>query len=368
MIHEVVDIITKESPHLDWMQDRTILLVRHGSCAYGTNVEGSDEDFKGVAIPPLNYFLGFQHTFEQATLKAPNPDTSIYNINKFFSLASLCNPNVLEILYTEPEDHIFISPLGQQIIDNRDLFLSKQVKHTMCGYAYDQMYRIKLHMKWITSPPKELVSRSDFGLPEQAVISEEQYLAAKSDIDKELQKYQFDFLDDCSEPTKIAIKNAWRELLIELRITTEDQWLSAARTIGLNDNFIEIMQKERAYRNKKEEWKKFLKWKAKRNPARYALEEKYGYDTKHGYHLVRLLRMCREILTTGKVIVKRRHDREELLEIRNGSWSFDKLKDFTTKEELELQELYKTTTLLPRSPNLKKLDPLCISIIEQSFK
>jgi len=57
-----------------------------------------------------------------------------------------------------------------------------------------------------------------------------------------------------------------------------------------------------------------------------------------------------------------------LLEIRNGSWSFDKLKDFTAKEELELQELYKTTTLLPRSPNLKKLDPLCISIIEQSFK
>ena len=35
MIHKVVDIITKESPHLDWMQDRTILLVRHGSCAYG---------------------------------------------------------------------------------------------------------------------------------------------------------------------------------------------------------------------------------------------------------------------------------------------------------------------------------------------
>ncbi|AEZ66297.1 hypothetical protein phiTE_131 [Pectobacterium phage phiTE] len=36
-----------------------------------------------------------------------------------------------------------------------------------------------------------------------------------------------------------------------------------------------------------------------RNAARHELEEKFGYDTKHAMHLVRLLRMSQEILETG---------------------------------------------------------------------
>jgi hypothetical protein len=51
-------------------------------------------------------------------------------------------------------------------------------------------------------------------------------------------------------------------------------------------------------------------------------EVKYGYDCKHAYHFVRLIRMCKKILTTGKVIVKRL-DLDELLHIRNGSWTYD---------------------------------------------
>ena len=56
--HHVIDTIIKKSPHMKWMDRGTVLLVRHGSHAYGTNTETSDEDFKGVAIPPKEYFLG----------------------------------------------------------------------------------------------------------------------------------------------------------------------------------------------------------------------------------------------------------------------------------------------------------------------
>jgi predicted nucleotidyltransferase len=95
--HPVIDIIVKKSPHLGWMADRTVLLVRHGSNAYGTNTASSDEDFKGVAIPTKEYFFGSKR-FEQAELKAPDPDAVIYDIRKFFSLAADCNPNPLKLL------------------------------------------------------------------------------------------------------------------------------------------------------------------------------------------------------------------------------------------------------------------------------
>jgi len=45
------------------------------------------------------------------------------------------------------------------------------------------------------------------------------------------------------------------------------------------------------------------------------LEAKFGFDTKHAMHLIRLLRMAREILETGVVHVKR-PDAEELSAIR----------------------------------------------------
>ncbi len=41
-----------------WLKGHTILLGRVGSHAYGTATETSDLDFKGVCVPPADYFLG----------------------------------------------------------------------------------------------------------------------------------------------------------------------------------------------------------------------------------------------------------------------------------------------------------------------
>lgn len=76
--------------------------------------------------------------------------------------------------------------------------------------------------------------------------------------------------------------------------------------------------------------------------------------------------MCREVLTTGKVIVKR-PDREELLSIRNGSWTYEQLIEFAEKEERELNELYNTSTILPKVPDKDKLDRLVIQLVERSL-
>jgi predicted nucleotidyltransferase len=349
--HEVLDTIIKHSPHMKWIETGTVLLVRHGSHAYGTSTPTSDEDFKGVAIPPKEYFFGSVKRFEQAELKAPDPDAVIYDIRKFFNLAADCNPNIIEVLHTDPSDHFIVTPLGREILDHKDAFLSKKIKHTFLGYSVAQLKRIKTHKRWIMNPPAAPPSRASLGLPEQTLIPQDQLVAAFAEVQKELDRFQFDFMEDLEESTKI---------------TSEDHWNAAARKIGLSDNFIQIMQKERQYVSAKREWDQYQNWKKTRNPTRSALEEKYGYDTKHAYHLVRLIRMCREVLTTGKVIVKR-PDREELLSIRNGAWSYDKLIEFAETEDLALNELYQTSTALPKLPDREKLDQLCISLVEKSL-
>ena len=364
--NHIFDIISKNSPHLKWAGDRTVLLVRHGSHAYGTNTPSSDEDFKGIIIPPIPYYLGSQHRLEQIELKAPNPDLVIYEIRKFFTLAADSNPNIVEVLHTAPEDHFIVDPIGEIILDHKNDFLSKKIKHTFMGYSVSQLKRIKTHKKWIMNPPSTYPTRTELGLPEQTLIPTDQLMAVQAEIQKELDRFQFDFMEDLEESHKIGIRNTVMEMLAELKITTDQHWESAARKIGMDDNFIQLMQKERQYAGAKREWDQYQNWKKTRNPARSALEEKYGYDTKHAYHLVRLIRMCREILTTGIVNVKR-PDREELLSIRNGAWSYDKLIEFAESEEIALNVLYNTTNILPKVPNKDLIDKLCIKLVERSL-
>jgi hypothetical protein len=91
--------------------------------------------------------------------------------------------------------------------------------------------------------------------------------------------------------------------------------------------------------------KQFRTWKAHRNHVRAALEDLYHIDTKHALHLVRLLRMGAEALETGKILVKR-PDAEELISIRNGSWSYAQLIEYAEHmDDLIRNKLYHTTSL-----------------------
>lgn len=272
----ILKMIADKSPHLKWINENTHLLVRHGSHAYNTNIESSDEDFKGICTPSKEYFLGYINNFEQAELK--DPDTVIYDLRKFFHLAADCNPNIIEVLHTDSSDHILVDSIGESILDNKYAFLSKKVKHTFSGYAMAQLKRIKLHKKWIMNPIKEPPTRESMGLPEYTLIPQDQLVAAQAEINKELDRFQFNFLENLEESSKIEIRTVMSEMLAELKITSEQHWMSAARKIGLNDNFIELMQKERQYTGAKREFDQYQNWKSNRNPKRFELEEKFGYD------------------------------------------------------------------------------------------
>jgi hypothetical protein len=140
--------------HLEWLEKRTILLTLGGSRAYGTDTHESDIDVRGICVPPASYYHGFTSKFEQAEIR-DGSDVVVYEIKKFFSLAAKCNPNILEILYSDPSHHILVHPLGRTLLDNRDLFLSKQAAASFAGYAHAQIHRIK-ELEFDNKEPKAL--------------------------------------------------------------------------------------------------------------------------------------------------------------------------------------------------------------------
>ncbi len=227
--------------HLPWLKEAIILLVRSGSHAYGLNVATSDEDFKGVAIPPPEYFHGFNSTFEQAEGK--DPDASIYEIRKFFAMAVQANPNNFDVLFCDDTDCLVMTEAGQALREHRNDFLSLRAAHSFRGYAAAQWHRIT--------------------------------------------------------PSDTEIDPRGRKLAM---------------------------------------------------------------------HAVRLLTMCREIVTDGKVIVKRVEDREKLLGIRNGTWTYKELIGWCENEDRELAELGKKCTVLPHAPDRDRLNRLCVQMVERSLR
>lgn len=360
--------------NLTWLPERTLYLTRHGSHAYGTNIETSDLDLRGICIAPPSYYHGFVEWarpkgFEQAMQK--EPDFLIFEIRKFFMLAADCNANALELLFTDPSDHLLVTPLMERLLAARDEFLSLKVKSTFSGYALGQLKRINLHYRWLKNPPPGAPTRAEFNLPERTVIPADQLAAANAAIQKQLDVWNWHDLDELAPSTRQAVKDEFFRRLVEITQWSWDEvddqvWRAAALTLGLTTNFIELLDMERRYTARMREWQQYQKWLKERNPARAKLEEKFGYDTKHALHLVRLLLMCREILTDGKVLV-RRPDREFLLSIRYGLWDYFELVAWAEKQNRELTEIAKVSKL-PSDPNWKLLDPLCVGMVEESFR
>lgn len=363
------------------LTENTILLTLAGSRVYGMQTPESDLDVKGVAIPPKQYYFGFLNRFEQADkpthmmefyshftneekalADAGMLEGSIYDLRKFIDLAQQCNPNILDALFCRDKEVRYINKFGEILRDNKDLFISKKIKYTMMGYSWAQLKRIKTHRSWLLEPPKKEPTRSDFKLHEMRQIPGEQLKAVEASIQKKMDTWNLD-LSDLDSARQIYIQEQLRDYMVDLHLGANDLFPIAAKSLGYDSNFIELLLTKRAYDNAHQHWKQYLEWKKNRNPMRAELERKYGFDGKHGSHLVRLIKMCREVLETGVLNIYR-PDAEELLDIRRGKWTYDELMEFVDREEKVIEELYPKSTL-PHSPNREKIDALCIDLVSR---
>lgn len=370
--------------NLNWLSNNIIYVTLHGSQAYGLNNELSDVDVKGICVPPRHVENDLFQRFEQAEnslfieerlshLKNPkNPkfESSIYSLKKFFLLAANVNPNIIELLWTDKNDQFICHPIMEKILDNRNHFLSSKAKFTFSGYACAQLAKIERHRKWIVLGNILEPKREDFGLsPVINKGADEVFGYIKSKVEEwNLNQFPMD------EKDRADLKETIWELVwtISQKNVSWDNWPDAyangviydlQEKFSLKDEVVNLIQQERAYFKASNNYKSWLKWKAERNPIRRELEVNSGYDTKHASHLVRLLRMGYEIITEGKVIVKR-PDKDEILNVKNGGWSYEKVMEYTNEMQAKLDIAYKTT-ILPKSVNYSQLNKLYHDLTEE---
>ncbi len=103
-----------------------------------------------------------------------------------------------------------------------------------------------------------------------------------------------------------------------------------------------------------------------KNPEgeRKELVEKYGYDVKFAYHVVRLLNEVEQILIERDLDLER--NREQLKSIRRGEWKQNRIVEYFEMKEKSLEELY-TKSDLPHSPDETAIKSLLLECLEMHY-
>lgn len=360
---------------INYIEKHIIFETIIGSRAYGTHHENSDWDKSGVMILGLGSELGFDNI--QEFRDYPGEDKVIYNLKKALMLIADNNPNMLDLVWMPERCILKTTKYWNKVIEKRSELLSQRCRATYSGYAFMQLERIKTHRFYLLNPPKEPPNRENFGLPKISIfktahlksicsavlelVPDEKKEKFCNDLDAIYSDYVLPLLDRYLSPEERILGHNWLQSSIKSQINS---FLNIGNKF-LKDEYFEMAIKEAAYLNALNEWKRYLHWKKSRNKARAALEEKCGFDSKHASHLVRLLKMGKEILETGIVNVDRTNiDAEELKEIRHGSWSFEKVEEYAYKMDKGLSIACEKSKL-PKLIDYEAVKNLCLEILKQ---
>lgn len=303
-----------------------ILLGLGGSWAYGMNVETSDLDIRGISLNSKEDILTNQN-FDQLVDSAT--DTTIYSFNKIISLLSGCNPNTIEILGLKPEHYLILTDIGRELLNSKDMFLSKKAAFTFGAYAYSQLSR--------------LVNRS--GRANEEIVQNEERSMSK-------------VLLHLRERHPLIEKDSYRSYVKDDQIYLDMNFRGMSLK-EIMDVFAELSNVHSQYK------------KSVRNDK--AIE--HNKLNKHAAHLIRLYMMGIDILNLHEIRTFREgSDHDLLMRIRNGEFLEDDQKT-PTKDFEKLVEEYSrkfdeatNKSTLPEKPDYKRINKFMMKINERIVK
>lgn len=135
----------------------------------------------------------------------------------------------------------------------------------------------------------------------------------------------------------------------------------------------EVVRENRRLFLHKGSWPKFkgyaysqlAKIRAK-NPQgnRVELVQKYGYDVKFAYHVVRILSEGEQILLTHDLDIEQ--NREQLKSIRRGEWSLEQLEEWAKTKEKQMEAAYAASTI-PAKPDEPAIRQVLVDCLEHHY-
>lgn len=345
----------------DHMINRARILFESivGSRAYGTHHANSDEDIKGIYVEPMSSLLTLAELPEQiGDIKG---DTVYYSLRRFLELALSANPNIIELLFMPSECVRFAAPCFTQILEQRDLFITKQAYVSHVRYAQSQIKKAKGQNKWVNNPqPEQAPTRLDFcWFVANASSNDEAPLRPKTLTDAGVN------LAHCHVASMEHTPNVYRlyhygpsakgvfrgKTLTCEPIPIEDE---TTHCIGL------LIFNEQAYTRAKKDHQNYWTWRAQRNEHRWQTQEngQIDYDAKNMMHMFRLMLSAENILSHGSPIVRFKGEELAFLkEVLAGAFSHATLLEKAEILSDRLDALYHSSTL-PEQPDATRAERL----------
>ena len=290
------------------LEPHLVVLALMGSHSHGTYLPPEepnavdDIDLMGFVVPPLEYHLGLPR-WEHWTLQVDELDVVLYSLEKAVRLLLKSNPNIVGLLWLRESEYVHRHPAFDLLHSQREIFSSQAAGEAFAGYAADQLNRMEAF-----------------------------------DLDR-MAEYE-------GLTTAISAQGPVREVL-----EADVQKLRhIAANWGLSDAMLARFRKLH-----REHFSGYMGEKRK------AMVRKYQYDVKNAAHLIRLLRMGSEFITTGNLQVYRTTDADELKVIKRGGWTLGQVKAEAERLFAGV-EAARASSPLPPKPNVEAANDLLIEL------
>ena len=335
--------------------DLLIFEVISGSHAYGTNVEGSDTDYRGVFIQPIDEILRGDYIPQ---VSDETNDITYYEIQRFLELLVEGNPNMIELLNVDEKFIKIKKPIFDLVLDHRNEFLTERLIDTFGGYAKTQIKKSKGLGKKIFNPQPE--KRKDIlefcyiitgvkSIPFWKWFSNEYFQISDPLLEDSNKEYALSTYIKKWGLTKVQNGNQLYSIyeddgtngfrgIIKTLDSTDLRLSSIPKHVEETNDTVLMWFNLDGFKKHCNDHKNYWEWVKTRNKLRYDdnLTGETGYDKKNMLHVLRLLLTLKDIVTKNKVIIYR-PEREYLISIRKGKVPFSEILEISDKLFEEIQ-------------------------------
>ncbi len=334
-----------------------------GSQSYGTNVVGSDVDYKGVYIQGFRDLVGFGYKEQYEVGK----DECYYEVRRFLQLLETANPTVLELLYS-PEDCIEVmSGEFGEIVKVRDMFLTKRCLNSFGGYAVAQIKKARGLNKKMNWEKESMVRKTPldfcYVITGIGTVGLRDWLRYQKGDGTRQEYYGVSCINNARDLYFIYPSSGDKGYhgIVNMDESSNDLRLSSIPVEEMAKGIVMSYNKD-GYIKHCKDYRDYSEWLEKRNVQRYVDVVGHGQqiDGKNLLHCRRLLDMAIEIARDG-VIRVRRPNADYLLKIRRGEVSLDEIIGKAEEDLAMLDEVYAKSGL-PESVDKEFVNELLLKI------